>query len=246
MIKKLFIALLCLCLLATLAACKEEPTPPADDSNTPKPEASTPEEESTLRYSYSVTAKEGTAITVEVHAGRVLYVKGAGSMPDDIFEDYDQPWYEHGGKSATDRSDAEAGTITVTTMIVEEGITAISDNAFRNFNKLETVALPSTLRSIGFRAFADCPNLRTVTGGSGITTIGASAFRDCTQLSTVHLSATLEEIEESAFSGIILPGVARTLNVTFKGSETEWQLLLANKAQSDNAALTDATVTYAP
>ena len=246
MIKKLFIALLCLCLLAALAACKEETVPPADDSTTPTPEASTPEEESTLRYSYPLTSKEGTAITVEVHAGRVLYVKGTGSMPDDILEDYDQPWYEHGGKSATDRSDAEAGTITVTTVIVEEGITAISDNAFRNFHKLETVSLPSTLRSVGFRAFADCPNLRTVTGGSGITTIGASAFRDCTQLSTVHLSATVEVIEESAFSGIILPGVARTLAVTFKGSEAEWQLLLSERTQSDNAALANATLTYAP
>ena len=244
MLKKILTVLLCLCLLAALTACKTEPTPtPTPDAgNMPTPETGTPEEESTLRYSYPLT---GTNVTVEVHKGNILYVKGTGAVPDFDY-DYDQPWYEHGGDSQTERSDTEGGTMLVKTIIVEEGITEIGENAFRNMAKLETVSLPSTLQVIGYQAFAYCRNLQTVTGGNGVTVIEASAFRYCNQLADISLSSALTLVEESAFDDIILPGVDRALTVNFTGSTVEWQSLIDSKAQSGNAALIGATVTYAP
>ena len=108
-IKCVLLILLALCLLLTVAACKKkEPTPPTTDET---PAGDTPaEDEGTLRYTYPLVGPEGNAITVEVHAGALLYVKGTGPMPD-LAEADDQPWYEHGGVTGTSRSDAEGGTI---------------------------------------------------------------------------------------------------------------------------------------
>lgn len=247
MIKKLLPILLCILLVITAAACKKEPDPtpaPTPDNGSTEGGGGTQGEETTLRYSYTLTSKEGTPITVEVHKGRILYVKGTGAMPENIDEAYEQPWYEHGGENATERSDAEGGTMTVTAIVVEEGITELSDNAFQDFKNLETVSLPASLRMIGAQAFAKCPKLHTVTGGNGVTLVEAGAFRYCNQLAGISLSATLELVEESAFDNIILPGITRSLAVTFYGDEAAWQALIGGKLQSGNAALEAATVTY--
>ena len=242
--KKLLLILLALCLLLTVAACKKkEPTPPTTDET---PAGDTPaEDEGTLRYTYPLVGPEGNAITVEVHAGALLDVKGTGPMPD-LAEADDQPWYEHGGVTGTSRSDAEGGTILVKQIIVEEGITEIGENAFREFEKLQTVSLPASLTVIGFQAFSTCRNLITVTGGTGVTTVEAGAFRYCTVLESVEFSDKLISVEDSAFDNILLPGEQRRLKVTFAGNETAWQALItdAGKVKSGNQAFLNATVTY--
>lgn len=247
MIKKALLLLLCICLLATVVACKRDPAPTPTPTPTPDSGAhqggADGEEEGTLRFTYPIA---GTDVTVEVHQGGSLYVKGTGAVPDYDYA-YDQPWYEHGGNSPTERSDAEGGTLLVKAVIVEEGITGIGENAFSEMARLETVSLPSTLRVIAYKGFASCRNLHTVTGGNGLTTIEASAFRDCNQLATIELSAALTLVEESAFDDLILPGVSRSLAVTFRGNETAWHALIDGAGvQLGNDALKNATVTYAP
>ncbi len=45
---------------------------------------------------------------------------------------------------------------------VPEGIERIEDNAFCRCEKLRSVTLPASVKSIGSRAFADCPSLTFV------------------------------------------------------------------------------------
>ena len=51
---------------------------------------------------------------------------------------------------------------------VPEGITSIMDGVFKKQKKLESIALPSTLKTIGNYAFADCDRLKAVTFSDGL------------------------------------------------------------------------------
>ena len=76
-------------------------------------------------------------------------------------------------------------------IVVEEGITSIEADLFKNYRLVEQVSLPSTLESIELRTFAGCSNLLTVSvaKGSKLKSIGSSAFAGCRALQTADFSA---------------------------------------------------------
>lgn len=57
------------------------------------------------------------------------------------------------------------GGIEVVDLVVPEGVTSISRNAFREFNYIATVTLPSTLDTVGYDAFEGCNSLLRVNYG---------------------------------------------------------------------------------
>lgn len=59
-----------------------------------------------------------------------------------------------------------------TKIIVKNGVTKISDNAFADFDKLKEVDIKPGLKSIGKQAFYECGNLEKVTIPSSVTEIG--------------------------------------------------------------------------
>ena len=239
--KKILALLLALLLLLTLAACKPTPDDGPTDPTDPETPAGPQEPEDTLLNSGSIS---GTDITWEVHTDRVLYVKGTGALPDyDIPND--QPWYEHGGKTGVERSDKEGGSVLVTRIVIGEGITALSENAFRDFQPLVSVSLPSTLQVIPFKCFAECPNLREVTGGTGVTVIESEAFRSCASLERVMLSPLLTKVEDSAFGDVIPNNSSRQLKLNIEGTAAAWQTALdVMSIGLDNDAFRQATTTF--
>lgn len=82
---------------------------------------------------------------------------------------YDSPNQEFKGEniekatitSETVRDQAFANS-TVKTVIFEEGIIEIGDNAFRNCKNLEEIILPSTIKVIGTSAFEGCTNVKRI------------------------------------------------------------------------------------
>ena len=74
----------------------------------------------------------------------------------------------------------------ITTVVVEEGVTVIGDNAFKNCIHLVQVQLPSTLRTIARGVFWDCPSIEEISIPAGVTTIGEYAFFYCTALKHVY------------------------------------------------------------
>lgn len=92
---------------------------------------------------------------------------------------------------------------TVTAVVLEDGVTAIGNNAFQYCTNLPSVTLPDSLTSIGNDAFSGCRNLSSVTFPDGLISIGNSAFVGCTILETADLSqcADLASIGDRAFSG---------------------------------------------
>jgi len=77
-------------------------------------------------------------------------------------------------------------------LILEEGITSIEDNAFRN-TTLSSVQFPSSLKKIGSFAFSDCINLSAIVLPKNIKEINYGAFDHC-PIKEVYLPNHLKDI----------------------------------------------------
>ena len=99
-----------------------------------------------------------------------------------------------------------------TSYTVENGTEIINGNGLA-YCKFENVVLPDTVTSIGSLAFRCCENLETVTIPAGITTIKSRAFMYCDNLTTVN----------------------------FKGTEAQWENILANTKYDNNPLLLATT-----
>lgn len=89
----------------------------------------------------------------------------------------------------------------VKTVVIEEGITTLHSGAFSNFSYLESVTLPSTLKTIEESAFSDCYNLSEVEIAEGLEVIGNAAFIGCSKLRSIVLTKTLTSLGNEAFEG---------------------------------------------
>lgn len=88
---------------------------------------------------------------------------------------------------------------TVTSVIIEEGVTAVGKYAFGGCSHLVEVTLPDSVTSIRENAFESCSELRSVTFGNKLRTIGPSAFEQCYKLQTVVFPDSVGTIAEDAF-----------------------------------------------
>lgn len=103
------------------------------------------------------------------------------------------PWYE-------DIAAGEDGSIEVTKIVIEEGITHIGDYAFEDANEVTSVTLPPTLESIGKHAFAFMSSLTEITIPESVAFIGEEAFTCCDNLCSVTLtSSAAPALGEGAF-----------------------------------------------
>lgn len=84
-----------------------------------------------------------------------------------------------------------------TTVVIEEGVTSIGEEAFYDCAGLESVTLPRSLTTIGHGAFFLCSGLKSVTIPTGVTSIEAQAF-DQTGLTDVYYSGSWARLDEIA------------------------------------------------
>lgn len=84
-------------------------------------------------------------------------------------------------------------------VIIDEGVTAIPQNAFRGQNGIEEINLPESLTYISPFAFYDCVTLKSLELPGGITQIPEQTFRNCTALETVEFNEGLQTIGSYAF-----------------------------------------------
>ena len=91
------------------------------------------------------------------------------------------------------------GCTNLKSVILEEGVTDIQEEAFKDCVALQEVSLPKSLRKIGAKAFMGCTKLEKVTIGEGVAEIGSAAFKNCAALSEVHFPRNLVAIGTEAF-----------------------------------------------
>ena len=89
----------------------------------------------------------------------------------------------------------------LTSVIIPDSVTLISDDAFENQTSLTSVTIGKGVVTIGVSAFEGCTNLKTVVIGDATEFIYAGAFRDCTSLETVILGKNVKEITGYVFRG---------------------------------------------
>ncbi len=127
-------------------------------------------------------------------------------------------------------------------VVIPEGVTVISNNAFQNCRslkkvviaegleeigefafsrcKITSISLPTSLRSIGSYAFWACP-LRQIEIPAGVTTIGDFAFNQCEKMKTVSIPDSITTMGYSVFEDC--DGIQ-----SFIVSENNKQVLKAN------------------
>ena len=109
---------------------------------------------------------------------------------------------EHEGKKYTVRviGPAALSGTGIRNLVIPEGITEISAQAFAWSGNLESVTIPSTVSVIGTKAFDKCVNLKYVYLNDGPKSLPDGIFLDCRNLESVRLPSTLENIGDGAFS----------------------------------------------
>ena len=115
----------------------------------------------------------------------ILSIVGKGSMW--YYAINDAPWSSY--------------RYNIGSVIIGNGVTLISSNAFSDCTGLTTVKIPASVKTIDPLAFSGCTNLRSVTLPDSVTTIGEFVFSGCTGLTNVVISNSLTTISQHAFSG---------------------------------------------
>ena len=89
----------------------------------------------------------------------------------------------------------------ITAVVIEEGVTDISDQAFESCANITAVTIPQTVTKIGDKAFNGCSSLESIFIPDSVTVMGLGTFQGCSSLTEVTLSNTLTNIREFCFNG---------------------------------------------
>lgn len=89
----------------------------------------------------------------------------------------------------------------VTSFTFAEGVETVPAYICKNMNLLDTIVLPSSVKSLGQCAFMSCTNLKSINLPVTQKTLPVSFFEGCTSLETIELPATLTTISSDAFYG---------------------------------------------
>ncbi len=200
--------LLVLLMLLALVGCKK------DEESTPDPL----DEESTADGPMKSEAIPGTDLTWEIYRDGTLRIKGEGEMGEELFQNVelqnnDQPWQNYA------KSGSEEGVV-IKKVIVEEGVSGLSQKSFKDLIYLELVELPTTVTAIPRDCFNGCTALKRVFG-KAVSAIGDNAFQKCERLQRLTFSVELDTVEQGAFHGAGTESDRFELRLA--GTEAEWQ-----------------------
>ena len=98
-------------------------------------------------------------------------------------------------------------------VVIEDGVTSLAGSAFRDYESLRTVSIPSSVKDTGSMAFYDCNRLEEVHLAEGLTEIGKEMFTHCPMLKTVKIPSTVEVIGGGAFGSTSLSAVELPLGL---------------------------------
>lgn len=87
----------------------------------------------------------------------------------------------------------------IRSVVVENGVTSIGENAFYGCNRLTSVSLPDTLYAINSNAFYGCSHLTDIQIPEGTESLSGSAFRNCNALRTLQFPASLTNCENVSY-----------------------------------------------
>lgn len=116
------------------------------------------------------TVAEGTCgdnLTWVLDEDGVLTIEGNGEIWD-CDSGSSHPWYSYRDS--------------ITSVIIEEGVTAVGNGTFYGCTGLMSISLPKTVETIGSYAFAECKYLKTIHVLGNLVYLNSNAFYNCTAL----------------------------------------------------------------
>lgn len=144
----------------------------------------------------------GDNVTWTLDDNGTLTISGTGDMENYVAYN-SSPFYDNGS---------------IKSIIIEKGITSISDYAFRSCDNLTSITIPDSVTTIGYMAFYGCSGLTSVLIPDSVTSICASAFRYCGSLTSVTIPNSITSIEADTFDGCSLTSIAIPDSVTIIGA----------------------------
>ena len=105
----------------------------------------------------------------------------------------------------------------VTDLVIPDGVTSISNGAFRNCNWITSLTLPNGFTKIDENSFRRCYGLISVSLPNSLTTIDKYAFADCGALTSITIPSSVTTIGEYALrctglSSVVIPNGVTTIN----------------------------------
>ena len=86
----------------------------------------------------------------------------------------------------------------IISLIIDDGITKISDNVFHDLKYLSSVSLPNTLTHIGNGSFYSCKFLQSITIPGYVMEIGRWAFNNCDMLERVDFISSRNILNDNS------------------------------------------------
>lgn len=129
----------------------------------------------------------GVDVTWELSDDGILTISGTGDMELYDLPSVPPPW-----------NDIKES---VKSIIVTDGVTSISSDAFSGCANLTDVTIGGTVAKIGAAAFEECSQLVDVNIIDGLISIGMGAFRYCVSLKEIIIPSTVTKIDDNVFSG---------------------------------------------
>ncbi len=127
----------------------------------------------------------GENLNWTLYANGKLSIVGSGAMAK--FEQMsDVPWHSY--------------RISIKEIVIEDGVTSISSESFRNCFELLSIDIPNSITSIGDYAFCNCTNLANIIIPDGVKHIGTAVFNDCISLKSVTIPNGVTNIGDEAFA----------------------------------------------
>ena len=176
----------------------------------------------TIGDKWQIGKTAGTDNVTAYLDGTTLHIQGTGAMMNCANNGDNQPWLNN--------------RASITSLIIESGVTSIGFNAFSGCTSLASVIIPNSVTSIEASAFDGCTSLASVTTLASVTNIGNYAFQNtgltsvtiladvtygsqvykaCTALTNVTIDSGVTEIKANTFTNC-----TALTNVTIPNSVT--------------------------
>ena len=159
----------------------------------------------------------GDNLTYTLDSNGVLTISGTGDMQNSSFG-----WNKD----------------QVQSVIINDGVTSIGQDAFYQCTNLTSVTIPISVISIGNYAFQECASLTSITIPDSVTSIGRNLFFRCTGLTSVTIGNSVTSIGDYVFNqcksltSITIPDSVTSIGISVFGS-------CGNLTEVDFSACTD-------
>lgn len=109
------------------------------------------------------------------------------------------------------------GCTKTTSVSIPETVFMLDSYSFYNCDGLKSITLPNSLKIIGNSTFFDCSGLTNVTIPDGVTSIGEYAFNTCSSLKAISIPHSVTSVGKHAFTNC-----SSALVIDYEGTVREW------------------------